>query len=105
MCGNPEKRIICGGYPFAGYIQNNVALTEKAQHPEWRKSTTKHSGTSSPVRSRWSTRPTSFDLFSTLLKVNAYFSRFKTCPSVRQVRVRDRRSVGWDGLRGETCAG
>jgi len=22
-----------------------------------------------------------------------------------QVRVRDRRSVGWNGLRGETCAG
>jgi len=33
MCGNPAKRRICGGYPFAGYRQNNVALTEKSSPP------------------------------------------------------------------------
>jgi len=33
MCGNPEKRVICGSYPFAGYIQNNVALSEKSSPP------------------------------------------------------------------------
>jgi len=36
MCRNPEKRIICGSYPFAGYIQNNVALTESVPPPPLR---------------------------------------------------------------------